>query len=323
MSYWERRAKKELLKTEKRGEKVIDELVKLYKGSQRSIKGRIEAIFKRYADNGLMDKTRALELLNAEETAEYYDDVRRRIDTAKTLHEKRKLLNIYNSRAYGYRISRLMLMQEEIYMAIVQVKGMEEKITRKCYEDVIISRYKDKVESKMFTATTKQELKQILNEKWLGSNFSERIWKDEKKLTKALDEIVKVGFFTGRSSQDIAKELKERMDVSLYNATRLVRTESNYYHNQIDLRAYKDLGVKEYRYLAVLDKRTSETCRELDGEIFKVKDAKVGVNFPPMHPFCRSTTIRADVELKRRTARDKDDRNYKTASKTYKEYEKE
>ena len=52
--------------------------------------------------------------------------------------------------------------------------------------------------------------------------------------------------------------------------TRLVRTEINYYHNQIDLRAYKDMGIEKYRYLAVLDNRTSDICQELDGQVFEV-----------------------------------------------------
>ena len=52
--------------------------------------------------------------------------------------------------------------------------------------------------------------------------------------------------------------------------TRLVRTESNYYHNQIDLRAYEDKEIDKYRYLAVLDNRKSDICQELDGQVFEV-----------------------------------------------------
>lgn len=85
--------------------------------------------------------------------------------------------------------------------------------------------------------------------------------------------------------------------------TMLIRTEINYYHNQIDLRAYKVMGIEKYRYLAVLDNRTSDICQELDGEVFEVSKAEVGVKFPPMHPFCRSTTIRTDLEIKERIAK--------------------
>ena len=43
--------------------------------------------------------------------------------------------------------------------------------------------------------------------------------------------------------------------------------------------------------MATLDKRTSEICQSMDHKVFKVKNRQPGVNCPPMHPFCRSTTI--------------------------------
>jgi NAD+--asparagine ADP-ribosyltransferase len=36
--------------------------------------------------------------------------------------------------------------------------------------------------------------------------------------------------------------------------------------------------------------RTSNICKELHNKTFEVKNAKVGENYPPMHPNCRSTT---------------------------------
>ena len=32
-----------------------------------------------------------------------------------------------------------------------------------------------------------------------------------------------------------------------------------------------------------------EICQNLDGEVFKVEERETGVNFPPMHPYCRSS----------------------------------
>ena len=58
------------------------------------------------------------------------------------------------------------------------------------------------------------------------------------------------------------------------------------------MEAYKKSGVvDEYQYLATLDNRTSDICRELDGKVFKLSEAQTGVNLPPMHPYCRSTTV--------------------------------
>ncbi|AIL57788.1 phage head morphogenesis protein [Staphylococcus aureus M90388] len=54
----------------------------------------------------------------------------------------------------------------------------------------------------------------------------------------------------------------------------------------------KELGEDgEYKYVAKIDSKTSKLCHSLNGKIFKVKDMIPGVNAPPMHPWCRSTTV--------------------------------
>ena len=66
----------------------------------------------------------------------------------------------------------------------------------------------------------------------------------------------------------------------------------NHISNVATLDAYKASGVvKQYKYLATLDNRTSDICREMDGKLFKLSEAETGVNLPPLHPHCRSTTI--------------------------------
>lgn len=47
----------------------------------------------------------------------------------------------------------------------------------------------------------------------------------------------------------------------------------------------------DYKYVAKIDKKTSKICHSLNGKVFKVKDMIPGVNAPPMHPWCRSTTV--------------------------------
>ena len=54
--------------------------------------------------------------------------------------------------------------------------------------------------------------------------------------------------------------------------------------------SYVEAGIDEYTYLATLDLKTSEICRRLDGKTFLLSERQEGVNYPPMHPNCRSTT---------------------------------
>ena len=92
--------------------------------------------------------------------------------------------------------------------------------------------------------------------------------------------------------------------MSKYHATTLVHTETAHIHAQSDMKAYEDLGIEEYKYLATLDYRTCETCQPLDGQVFKRSEAVEDVNYPPIHPRCRCVTIMADVNLSSRIARD-------------------
>lgn len=74
------------------------------------------------------------------------------------------------------------------------------------------------------------------------------------------------------------------------------------------LAGYKEDGVEKYRILATLDERTSDICRSEDGKVYDVDKAITGVNYPPYHPHCRTTTIPIyeddDLSKEKRVARD-------------------
>ena len=74
------------------------------------------------------------------------------------------------------------------------------------------------------------------------------------------------------------------MGVAYSAAKRLVRTETAYIYEQATKDAYEECGVEWYEFLATLDGRTSEICRELDGKHFKVRDAMPGKTLPADAP---------------------------------------
>ena len=95
----------------------------------------------------------------------------------------------------------------------------------------------------------------------------------------------------GDGIAELTRRMADRMNVSRSNARRLIQTESAYFAAMGEMDSMKELGVKKYKYLATLDSRTSETCRGMDGKIFDVTDYKPGTTAPPLHVYCRSTTI--------------------------------
>lgn len=52
-------------------------------------------------------------------------------------------------------------------------------------------------------------------------------------------------------------------------------------------------GVEKYRFLSEEDERTCEDCYSLNDQVFKVDEAIVGINFPPIHNHCRCWIVEA------------------------------
>lgn len=122
-------------------------------------------------------------------------------------------------------------------------------------------------------------------------NASQRQQKQLMKLQTTLERGLLDCVGRGAPKDDLVATIRDRCNVQWNEADRLVRTELTHLQNQATLESYEKSGVKQYRYLAHEDNRTSEICLSLNNKIFDCNKAEVGVNYPPMHPYCRSTTI--------------------------------
>ena len=112
---------------------------------------------------------------------------------------------------------------------------------------------------------------------------------NSQKVSMKLFEELKNGIIKGEKYEDISKTLKKRYEKrSLSDIKKIVRTEGTAITNAVGLEMFKEEGYTDYKYSSVIDSRTTEICRSLDGSIFKISQAERGVNFPPMHVNCRS-----------------------------------
>lgn len=142
-----------------------------------------------------------------------------------------------------------------------------------------------------FDLIPESRVKAILSTNWSGQMFSERVWDNTNALADGLKHDMLVGIMAGKSEQHMADDIMNRCGVGAFEARRLVRTETTCVANMAELYGYQELDIDEYEFSACLDSRTSDLCRELDGKVFKRNSAQAGVNLPPMHQFCRSTTL--------------------------------
>ena len=142
-----------------------------------------------------------------------------------------------------------------------------------------------------FATIDPKAIDEVINSRWSGTNYSGRIWHNTRALAQDLKQELLINLVTGRTDGEVAEIIANKYAQGAGNARRLVRTESCNLANQMEMQSYNECGIETYIYVATLDLKTSTVCRELDGKRFKVSEQQPGKNCPPMHPWCRSTTI--------------------------------
>ena len=285
-TYWDKRAIKRLTKNEKTSEKYIKRIQKVYNRASKNIQGELESIYRNYSNETGIDVQTLKTLLSKKATKKVFDEL------------KKQGLGDYVRENYKSRISRLEQIQAQIYAKAKEVYTEEELEQTMCYYRIINEDYYRAIYDVQmgtgydfsFNKIDENMMNSVLSERWSSKNYSQRIWKNTNILADSVAEIVGGALLSGQGIEKTAKQIRERFDVGKYYATRLVRTETNYFHNMADSMAYEEMGIDKYVYVAVLDNRTSEMCQEQDGKVYKYSEKEIGVNFPPLHPNCRSTT---------------------------------
>ena len=74
----------------------------------------------------------------------------------------------------------------------------------------------------------------------------------------------------------------------------IVQDECHYVLASTLLLAMKANGYTHFRFKAVLDDRTSDICRGMNGRVFPISAWSVGSTVPPLHRNCRSVVVMCD-----------------------------
>jgi len=282
--YWEKRSTELMKRLENGTENTINSLIEAYEQATKNINKEIARIFKNYAKDDVLTKEALKQMLNKKETETHYKNLLKVINNnIKDENIKKKMLAKYNAPAYSYRISRYQALQDNINIKLKELAETEQKITEIRYVDTVKEGYYHNVYDIQkgtelgfnFAQIDNKTINLLLNEKWTNNaNFSQRIWKNNEKLGNYLKTQLTAKEMSGKSIQKLSRELADYMNVGLFNATRLVRTEVNHFANESEMLAYEELNIEKYRYIATLDQRTCEHCAKLDNQVFNVKDRK-------------------------------------------------
>ena len=298
--YWEKRQRdreKKVYKTTIQAEKALKiEMVK----AQEEILANINNLIGKYMTETGLSYSEAQKKLNSNEYKVWRKDIEGYLKELKqyenvNLEKYKKIKLELETLAVRSRISRLESLVIQTNQVINKQKFEEEKEVTNYVKSVYETTFKafqEDIGLKGANAILPlNQIERAIQYPWSGENFSERIWSNRDKLSRVLKTEITQSLIQGVNPQKLNKRIREQMGSGYKETQRLVRTELNYALNEATKIAYEEDEIEEYEFLAEIDNRTSAICKELNGQIFKVKDAVVGVNYPSMHPNCRSTTM--------------------------------
>lgn len=324
--YWQKRQEQKFLSGEKQVNAYYKELKKSFEQAKKEVQQVINEFYGKYAKENKVSWAAAHQMLSQEEIR----GLNAFIALAKeNMNKYNQELNNMSIRA---RITRYQALEKQIdailqqlYAIEYQVKG--EDLLKEVYsQSYYRTWYNIDVYSgfhQEFAQVNAKTVEELINYPFNGANFSDRLWRQKDYMLQQLRENITTMLVQGKNPNTLSYEFAKKFDVREFEAYRLLHTEGAFIAEQGSLEAYKQDGVKKYEILATLDSKTSEICRDEDGEIYNINEAVVGENYPPYHQFCRTTTIPYydDMERETRVARSSDGKSYKVpADMKYKDW---
>ena len=296
-----------------KAEKQADQFDKVYQEAKIYLDKEINKIFDKFQRDYGLSQVDARQVLKNMKDKKDLNELRKVLEARPNDPNIQRLLADLDSPAYSFRMKRLERLNNDLDHIRESIYHSEKTGSDAFYSDLMKdSYYKATFDLQQqtglaysFSDLPETEIKRLQGLKGTGDAYSDRIWSNTGALASSVKDELLISLMTGRSVRDASQAIAERFDVGQNNARRLVRTESAFFHNQMELLSYEEADIEKYIFVAVLDKRTSRICQKHDNQVYDRDKATPGVNCPPMHPWCRSTTVGYDEDadyskLKRR-----------------------
>ena len=293
------RLSREFEKAEIDEDKVIRKLQRMEQSVFKDIEKDIFALFGRYATENNLTYEEAIRLLTSDEYRDFKMDVGSYIKTInnESVDEKarEKLELEYNTLAMKTRISRLEELTYRVNKNLDTLFFVTHRAVKELLEKSVTKSYNSAHTLKRDPLLRDKKLYKILEQPWSGANYSANIWNNRDKLAGIAQNEITKGIYQGKSAKKISKNISDRLDASMKDIERVVRTESKHARNEASAQAYIDMGYEWYMFSSHTEgkssERTCERCREINEEKYRFDKRVVGENFPPLHPNCRCTII--------------------------------
>lgn len=325
--------------TFKQSEKYARNLQKQFDMASKSISRDIGYWYGRLAENNDISYAAAKKLLKDDELSEFHMTVEEYIKHGKEDGLDPEWIKKLENASAKVHISRLEQIQTDMQQTIeglynqyeTGAEALLESVTTTSYYHTAYEIAKGTGVGVNLHRLDKDTVAGFLSRPWCqdGRVFSDRIWTRKDELIDTLNTVLAQNLMTGADPQKAIDQIAKQFDVDKRAAGRLVMTETAAISSEARQKCMKDLDVEEFEVVATLDSRTSPICRAMDGQHFPMSQYKVGLNAPPFHCNCRTTTAPwFDDEFTQdetRAAREPGDTGYNRvpSNMTYKEWEDE
>lgn len=286
-TYWQRRQNMADAAMERDERALSKRVEQAYTRELKGLEREIASYYQRYGEDNVIAYRRLMETM---------DPVDRDLlirDCDKFLAAHPDMQSIVDVRKSIYQLNRLEGLQASARLHLYQatgdvVKRVDNHIMRQSLRGANTAAEAMGF-GKSFYNMDSDAVRRFVDTVWTGNtSYSQRIWDNTETLASYVAQDMAKAFARGDSYQRIAKALEKRfVDVPQSSLIRLVYTEGTYVSRMAQAEELKREGFDSYTMQAVHDGRTCEQCHGVEGKTFRFEDMQVGVNFPPLHPYCR------------------------------------
>lgn len=258
-----------------------------YESELRRLNREIAEYYQRYGENGVLEYRRLMETMDpkdrellirdCDEFLRQHPDMQSIVDVRKSIYQLNRLEGLQASaRLHLYQATGDVVQRIDNHIVRQSLRGANTAAEAMGF-------------GRSFYSMNSDAVRRFVDTVWTGNtSYSQRIWDNTETLASYVAQDMSKALARGDSYQRIAKALEKRfVDVPQSSLMRLVYTEGTYVSRMAQVEELKREGFDSYTIEVVHDERACEECEGVNGSTFRFEDMQVGVNFPPLHPYCR------------------------------------
>lgn len=286
--YWAERERENLEKNLKTEAEYYKEIENIYKYTMDQIQKEIDSFYAKYASKEGITIAEAKKRVSKLDVEEFSRKAKKYVEEKNFSKQANEEMRLYN---LTMKVNRLELLKAQIGLELVA--GFDE--LQQFFEEKLNERTMEEFQRQAgilgYTILDNEKMAEaIVNASFKNATFSERIWTHQELLRAELEKLLRTGLLQGRNPRELARQLRNVFNASVFNSERLLRTELARVQTEAQKQSYIRNGFDQYTYISSGDFKVCALCKPLNGRHFDVEKMMPGDNAPPMHPLCRCST---------------------------------